>query len=251
MPFKTGAKVTVTNETKTDLNAIFYDINFQILKNEDEDLQYFHCYWHRDTATTLGKDFEILPELKGKGRYLGCHIDMIGNPIYKYAWWGEGEVKVFLDGDNEFPTLVGTGAEDYTGTGYGLKRFVTRYSGCLIAEEKKRQYSFYRLHIPDPVYFENDCRVTIQQMGGWYKPDVQQLMKEKVKLIPTGIFYQAERNLLISDTSISVEKYKEDKGWVNFYRSDDFSATAYFYLDAPADSFPELQNYTVRSYKLK
>ena len=71
MPFKKSAKIIVTNEGKQDLLMLFYDINFIKLKKWNKEDLYFHCYWHRDTATILGKDFEILPEINGKGRFLG------------------------------------------------------------------------------------------------------------------------------------------------------------------------------------
>ena len=101
MPFKTAARVELVNESGTDLPMVFYDIDLQLLKNWDEDFLYFHSYWHRDTATVLAEDFEIMPPVKGKGRFLGSNISINANPDYKDCWWGEGEVKIYLDGDNQ------------------------------------------------------------------------------------------------------------------------------------------------------
>jgi hypothetical protein len=90
MPFKKAARVEITNESGTDLRMIFYDIDLQLIKNWDETFLYFHSYWHRDTATRLARDFEIMPLVKGKGRFLGSNISINANPEYKDCWWGEG-----------------------------------------------------------------------------------------------------------------------------------------------------------------
>jgi len=83
--------------------------------------------------------------------------------VYEDTWRGEGEVKVYLDGDNAHPTLAGTGAEDYTGSAWGLGKFSQRNQGCLIADGTKRMWSVYRFHIPDPIFFAGSSRVRGQQ----------------------------------------------------------------------------------------
>ena len=88
--------------------------------------------------TTLGKDFEILPTVKGKGRFLGMNMGIITDPLYQNSWWGEGEVKIYLDGDSDLPTLNGTGTEDYIGTGWGQGLFTHLYQGCLVAAQSSR-----------------------------------------------------------------------------------------------------------------
>src|SRR6476659_5570892 len=135
MPFKTGAKIQVTNESGKRLSHLFFDVNFQKLAVWNNDNMYFHAYWNRDTATKLAEDFVLLPKVIGKGRYLGTNIGLNSNLAYENYWWGEGEVKVFLDGDTQFPTLVGTGSEDYIGTGWGQGEFFNDYSGCLLANK--------------------------------------------------------------------------------------------------------------------
>jgi hypothetical protein len=81
-------------------------------------------------------------------------------------WWGEGEVKMYLDGDLDWPTLAGTGAEDYAGTGWGIQnQYANLYQGSYFVDADKMQSCFYRYHIPDPVYFKRDIRVTVQQIG--------------------------------------------------------------------------------------
>lgn len=134
MPFKTGAKVVVSNEGETNLNMLFYDIDLVKTKSWNPDNPYFHCFWNRDTATTPGVDYEILPKISGKGRFLGVNFGVIANPLYQKSWWGEGEVKMYLDGDGDLATLVGTGTEDYIGTAWGQGKFINRYTGCLVAD---------------------------------------------------------------------------------------------------------------------
>ncbi len=155
MPFRSAARIELVNESPDDLPMVFYDIDLQLLKEWDQNFLYFHSYWHRDTATVLAEDFEIMPAVKGKGRFLGSNICINANPDYKDCWWGEGEVKMYLDGDKDYPTLVGSGTEDYIGTAWGQGQFSTRSTGCLVADSKNLQWSFYRYHVIDPIYFSN------------------------------------------------------------------------------------------------
>lgn len=92
----------------------------------------------------MGKNFEILPLIKGKGRFLGTNIGVLTNERYENTWFGEGEVKMYIDGDTEFPSLVGSGTEDYIGTAYRQGTFNHQYQGCLLADETKGAFSFYR-----------------------------------------------------------------------------------------------------------
>jgi hypothetical protein len=252
MPFKTAAKVVVTNEGSTDLNMLFYDINFVHVKEWNDENLYFHSFWNRDTATTPGVDYTILPKIEGKGRFLGVNFGVIANPVYQKSWWGEGEVKMYIDGDGEFPTLAGTGTEDYIGTAWGQGAFVSRYTGCLVADTENDQWTFYRYHIPDPIMFKNDLRVTIQAMGGNMKEKVIEMLDTGVLLIPVTI--QNEKSFIRLMDSIRPVDLKAEgmiEGWTNFYRSDDWSSTAYFYLDKPVNQLPELAKTEIRTYKLK
>ena len=252
MPFKTAARVELVNESGVDLPMVFFDIDLQLLKNWDENFLYFHSYWHRDTSTVLTEDFEIMPQVNGKGRFLGSNISINANPDYKDCWWGEGEVKIYLDGDKEFPTLIGSGTEDYIGTAWGQGQFFTNATGCLIADSKNLQWAFYRYHISDPVYFKSGCKVTIQQIGGNNKDIVIGLQKEKVDLIPVTI-HQAPRMIHIfkKDSTVNLEDASLPNAWTNFYRSDDLAAASYFYLDSPKNNLPELQSRVIRTWKLK
>lgn len=253
MPFKKAAKIEIINEMHFDVSMLFYDVDLQRIDQWNDNFLYFHAFWHRDTSTVIGRDFEILPEVQGKGRFLGSNISINANPLYKDYWWGEGEVKVYLNGDKQFPTLVGTGTEDYIGSGWGQGQFFNRYQGCSVADADKKQWSYYRYHLVDPVFFKSDCKVTIQQMGGTQKKNVLQLLNNNVPLIPVTIV--AEELIPLYHTGqiadLNDPNLPGEDAWVNFYRSDDVAAVAYFYLDKPANLLPEIQPLSIRTSDLR
>ncbi|MFN8239300.1 MAG: glycoside hydrolase family 172 protein [Bacteroidales bacterium] len=252
MPFKTGARVVLTNEGSSDITMLFYDINIVRTKKWDSKNLYFHCYWNRDTATIPGTDYTVLPYTTGKGRFVGVSFGVIANPEYEKSWWGEGEVKIYLDGDGVQPTLVGTGTEDYIGTAWGQGVFINAFSGCTVADTEKDQWAFYRFHIPDPVMFRSDIRVTVQTMGGNMKPAVIEMLEKGAPLIPVTI--QDKGNFLrLMDMNKPVDLKDPSfiDGWTNFYRSDDWSSTAYFYLDKPAGAAKSLPDTELRIFGLK
>ena len=252
MPFKKSAKIQVTNESGKRLSHLFFDINIQKITKWNSDFMYFHSFWSRDTATTLGEDFQLLPTVSGRGRFLGVNVGLNANPIYENYWWGEGEVKMYVDGDKEFPTLVGTGTEDYIGTGWGQGEYFNDYAGCLIANRDSIAWAFYRYHIPDPVYFKKDLKVTLQQMGGNRKDLVIALQNKGVPLLPVGIDdLKKVHPLYKKGTVVKLDAPGLPEGFSNFYRSDDVSATSYFYLDKPSINLPALQSLVIRTYNLK
>jgi hypothetical protein len=252
MPFKTGARITITNESTKDLSHCFYDIDYQLSDDWSADNMYFHAYWSRDTATTVAKDFEMLPEVAGNGRYLGATVGVNANPAYLKSWWGEGEVKIYLDSDTDYPTLNGTGTEDYIGTGWGQGSYANPFAGCLIADEPRKQWSFYRLHVPDPVYFSNKCRVALQQIGGDAKAEVLKMQNGGAKLAPVTIDDGKQLlKLFRKGHVVKLDSAGLPDGWTNFYRSDDVSATAYFYLGTPDNNLPMLQPVNYRTARLR
>ena len=256
MPFKKSAKITITNESNVDLAQIFYDINVLKTKEWEEDNLYFHAFWSRELLTELGRDFKLLPKVQGEGRYLGTNIGIITNPDYLDTWWGEGEVKMYIDGDGDLPTLVGSGTEDYIGSAWRQEAFNNQYQGCLVANQKSGEYAFYRYHIPDPVIFHKDIEVTIQQIGGGMPEKVKKLISNGANLIPITVTdiksngYRKFTKLLELTPVPKVGEPDFPEGWINFYRQDDVSATSYFYLNKPSSNLPALQPVEIRIGKL-
>jgi hypothetical protein len=156
-----------------------------------------------------------------------------------------------LDGDrSDAPTLVGTGAEDYIGTAWGQGAYINRYQGAPIAswEGGGGRWTFYRWHVPDPVWFHRDIEVSLQQIGGAPKKEVLRMQNAGAPLIPVSIDPGSRNNfrqLLTSGQALGDPSLPE--GWTNFYRSDDVAAVAYFYLDRPAGVLPPIQGPAVRT----
>jgi hypothetical protein len=225
MPFRTGMRIVLTNESASDVPELFYDVDYTLGDRHPASTLYFHAHWRRQNPTRLKRDYEILPRLTGRGRYLGANIGVAVNTAeYFNTWWGEGEVKIFLDGDTELPTMAGTGTEDYVGTAWGQGPYAHLYQGSPIADEGRMQWAFYRYHIPDPVWFRQDVRVTIQQIG--YLAD-----HSRGGLIRTG-----RRLIRAGEGDVPMDVATDGK----FERSDDWSSCAYFYLDRPENGLPRL-----------
>jgi hypothetical protein len=239
MPFRKAARAVITNETASD-NLIYFDVDYRALPRQAPGVLYFHAWWSRDRATTPGKDFDILPLIAGRGRFLGAAVTVQTDPAYGKTWWGEGEVRITLDGDpSDKPTLVGTGTEDYIGSAWGQGVFVNRFTGSPVADESRGRWSFYRFHVPDPIYFRRSIEVRLQQIGGAPKDVVLDMQRKGVRLIPVTIASaNAVHQLLTSRQDLSDPTLPD--GWTNFYRSDDVAAVAFFYLDRPDRVLPAL-----------
>lgn len=249
MPFRKGAKIQITNESGQRLSSLYFDVDYLLTKKWNPDNLYFHAYWHRDTATTITEDFTLLPKIKGRGKLLGLNVGVNTNPAYGKLWWGEGEIKIYLDGDTNYPTLVGTGTEDYIGDAWGQGSFFNQFTGCPVADEKKLQWSFYRFHIPDPVYFETDIRMMFPQMGSALRKDVLDAYHNGAPIVPTSGDDGRGHTTQVYKKNIPIEKIKED--YVLFYRTDDICSTVYFYLDQPSNTLPPLQPTSIRLFNLK
>lgn len=243
MPFRSGAHVVLVNESDKDLPQVFYDVDARQLPAMPPDALYFHAYWSRERATTPGRAFQVLPRVQGRGRYLGTLVTTFTDPRYGTTWWGEGEMKLYLDGDGDHPTLAGTGTEDYIGTAWGQGAYVQRFQGAPVADAAQGRWSFYRFHVPDPIYFARDLRVELQQIGGAPKAEVLALQARGVPLQPVSIDpggRAAFVQLLAGDAPTPLTRKDLPDGWTNFYRSDDVSAVALFYLDRPTSGLPAM-----------
>lgn len=250
MPFREGARISIANESEQDVTHIFYNVNYQLVDEVPDDAMYLHGFWNRNLHTELAKDYEILPRVEGRGQFLGSNIGVMPNPDYGDLWWGEGEVKFYLDGDDQWPTLVSTGTEDYIGTAWGQGKYSHRYQGSPVADEERDLWAFYRYHIPDPVYFHHDLKVTIQQIGGGFKKTVKQLADQGAEMKYVSVDQEGKFiKLLEDDETKSIDELPD--GWVNFYRRDDWSSTAYFYADKPTTGLPALPPVDMRTRKIK
>lgn len=256
MPFRKAAKIEVVNESDKFI-MFYYKINMVELPKLDDDALYFHAFWNREIETQKGEDYTILPQIEGRGRYLGTNIGVIGNEKYRGSWFGEGEVKIYLDGDDKFPSLIGTGTEDYIGTGWGQGEYAHAIQGSTISNKTFDLYTFYRFHTYDPVYFHSDCRITIQQIGNSTRQGIIDMIEKGAEITPVWSYvekdgYDAAKRYLDMENPPSV--YSEDFPdgvSTNFYRNDDVSSTAYFYLDKPSSSLPTLPPVEARTKHLK
>ena len=241
MPFKKAAKIVLTNESSKDDYKLFYDVDFVLMKKLPANAQYFHAYYSRQSTSPLGNDFLVLPALEGSGRYLGMSVGILTDSVYGTSWWGEGEVKMFIDDDKAYPTISGTGAEDYVGTGWGMGTYDHQYQGCTVAEPKTGKFSFYRWHIPDAIYFDKNIKVTLQQIGGAPRNIVKEMVNKGIAIKPVTIDAQEGFvRLLDKKQPVSLDDKELPDGWINFYRIDDYVAVSYFYLDKTSNNLPAL-----------
>jgi hypothetical protein len=148
---------------------LYYQIDYTV--GAEPDAGRLHVTFRRENPTTLKRDFVIEDGLRGPGRFLGCNVGV--RCIDPGTWYGEGEVKVFRDGDTDLPTICGTGLEDYVGTAWGMNDHLSFYAGVPldlrapgVAPAAIPDYvGFYRWHVLDPIMFERELKVTIQQIG--------------------------------------------------------------------------------------
>ncbi len=160
MPFTEHARIELANEGEKDV-PIFYQIDYTIDDDLPADVGRLHVIFRRKNPTTKKEDFVLMPKRTGKGRFMGALIGI--RNLHPGQWWGEGEIKIYMDGDDEFPTICGTGSEDYVGLSYGMQQTPYLYNGCNL--NQNNFISMYRWHLPDPIYWEQECRITIQQIA--------------------------------------------------------------------------------------
>jgi hypothetical protein len=160
MPFLHRAKITFSNEGDKPI-PLFYQIGYTLGAEHDADVGRLHVIFRRENPTTEKRDFELLPKRQNRGRYLGAVIGI--RNLHPDQWWGEGEIKVYMDGDTQFPTITGTGSEDYVGLAWGLQQAAFPYNGASLVG--KEYNSMYRWHLADPIAWQREARITIQQIA--------------------------------------------------------------------------------------
>lgn len=186
MPFE-HARIVLRNDHNEDVPAFFYQIDYTEYDALPADTMRFHAQWRRERVTELARDYVVLDGVHGRGAYIGTYLALTA---LESRWWGEGEVKMYIDGDDRYPTWCSTGAEDYFGGAWSFadfdehgrmheQTFCAPYVGFpfysqRLASHRESAYwdvntpvtrGLYRWHIPDPIYFEHDLRVEWQQIG--------------------------------------------------------------------------------------
>jgi Protein of unknown function (DUF2961) len=172
MPFRGRMRVELTNGSSRSIE-LYYQIDYTRQRELPADVGFLHCSFRRENPTTMGRDFVIARVPEGPGRFLGCVVGV--RVIDDGTWYGEGEVKVYRDGDRDRPTICGTGLEDYVGSAWGMGVHAGPYAGAPLVIEQvgtdsgplsaARFVGFYRWHVADPVVFTDELLVTIQQIG--------------------------------------------------------------------------------------
>jgi hypothetical protein len=169
MPFWRRIRIELTNGSERRV-PFYYQVAYT-LGQEPIENGLLHASFRRENPTALREDFVIADGLRGPGRFLGCNVGIRILPEPDFTWYGEGEVKMYLDHDDALPTWCGTGLEDYVGTAWGMGAHTTPLQGVPLVLQAPGQLgmpdfvSFYRWHVPDPIVFRSRCRVTIQQIG--------------------------------------------------------------------------------------
>jgi len=172
MPFRKRCRITLENRGAETMR-LFYQINYT-LTDVPADAGYFHAQFRRTNPLPYKQPYTILDGVRGAGHYVGTAMAW---GVNNSGWWGEGEIKFHLDGDGEFPTICGTGTEDYFGGAYNwdVDGRYTAYSTPFLGMhpagrpdgtyKSQQRFSMYRWHVMDPIRFEADLRVTIQALG--------------------------------------------------------------------------------------
>ena len=212
MPFRRHCRITLENQHPAQSQRCFYQVNYT-LTDVPDDAAYFHAQFRRTNPVPYAEEYPIVDGIRGRGHYVGTSL---GWGVLDDRWWGEGEIKFFMDGDQEFPTICGTGTEDYVGGSYDwrvageYRTYTTPFLGMhqVVKPDghmrNKHRHAMYRFHVLDPIRFERDLRVTIQDLG--FHPD----------------------------------RDFDGKGKLFMARQDDICSVAYWYQTLPTAPFPPL-----------
>lgn len=207
MPFRRSARITIENQHPGDIGAVFFQIDYTEGDELPEDVGYFHAQWRRTHRPEHGTDHVIVDGVRGRGTYVGTYVALTALGRF---WWGEGEVKFYLDGDTDLPTICGTGLEDYAGGAWAFQdrltsdtepqvfTFSAPYFGyphrgtqdttrrAPYATSMPTNHGLYRWHLPDPIHFASELRATLQQIGH----DGTDLFERADDICTTAYWYQ-------------------------------------------------------------
>ena len=219
MPFRKKCKITMENKSEKGV-SLYYQIDYS-LENVEKNTPYFHAQFRRVNKLPYKEVYTIVDGIKGKGNYVGTYL---AHGARQGGWWGEGEVKFYMDVDKDFPTICGTGEEDYFCGSYGYNdrevngemlytQFSSLYAGFYEVKDPEIDgfigiFGQYRWHITDPVRFEEDLKITIQSLG-WRSEGYLPLQDD---LASTAYWYQLEPHnpfpALPSDEKLVIKKKK-------------------------------------------
>lgn len=172
MPFRKAAKITVENLSR-EPQTLFFQVDYELTEVPD-DACYFHAMFRRTNPVPYKEEYVIVDKIEGRGHYVGTYMAWQAN---NNGWWGEGEIKMYIDNDGEYPTICGTGTEDYFGGAWNFEdvpgeyhSYTNLYHGMHVflpgnIYHENTRFGLYRWHIPDPVHFETNLHVTMQDLG--------------------------------------------------------------------------------------
>jgi hypothetical protein len=196
MPFRRKCRITMENVNDADAMTLYYQIDYT-LTEVPSDAGYFHVQFRRSNPNETSV-YTINDGIKGKGQFVGVYLAW---GVNNNGWWGEGEIKFYLDGDIKFPTICGTGTEDYFCGSYNFDRegkyteFCTPYSGLVQVikpdgtYKSQQRFGLYRWHIMDPIRFDSDLKITIQDLG-WRQGG--RYLKQQSDISSACFWYQSE-----------------------------------------------------------
>jgi hypothetical protein len=197
MPFRESARITLENVSDHGV-PVYYQVTYS-MEELPAQTAYLHAAWRRSHPLGQPAIHTIVDEVRGRGHYVGTYLAIEPGDS---GWWGEGELKFYLDGDDAFPTICGTGTEDYFGGAWNFDlagryvRYSTAYLGLhqvLPADQiyqARQRFGMYRWHLPDPIGFERELRVTVQALG-WHSGG-RYLPLERADIATTAFWYQTE-----------------------------------------------------------
>jgi len=187
MPFRKRARVTIENQHAKEIHGFFYQITYA-LTPVPEAAAYLHAQWRRSLTTRACPEHVLLDGVRGQGHYVGTFMawTQLSN-----GWWGEGEIKFYMDGDGQFPTICGTGY--FCGAwGFGGETYSTPYLGYPLYRKEPGEvpkHGLYRWHVMDPIRFKQDLRVTMQALGWWPNGKYEPLTDD---IASVAYWYQTE-----------------------------------------------------------
>ncbi len=216
MPFRKEARITIENGHEADVAQFFYQFDYSLVDRVPDEAGLFHAQWRRENITQHGRDYILLDGIEGRGKYVGTYLAWTSLERF---WWGEGEMKLYSDDDDQSPTICGTGTEDYFGgawcfyedqgstlvettystpfMGYPYFSESTKSFNSLLGTDYRKidkvfdlipKHGLYRWHLLDPIMFDKTLRVTIQQIGH----DMHNLFERTDDIASVAYWYQEE-----------------------------------------------------------